>query len=87
MSQECGVDLAVCVFSAGKGVGWGLSSAPVCDSVSLTLSVCLSLPTWTLIVVAGPLVGLALSTVQLPEMLCFFHGSGHPVVGETLANK
>jgi len=35
MSQECGVDLAVCVFSAGKGVGWGLSSAPVCDSVSL----------------------------------------------------
>ena len=36
---------------------------------------------------AGPLVGLALSTVQLPEMLCFFQGSGHPVVGETLANK
>ena len=42
MSQECGVDLAVRVFSAGKGIGWGLSGAPVCDSVSLTLSVCLS---------------------------------------------
>lgn len=87
MSQECGVDLAVCVFSDGKGIGWGLSGAPLCDSVSLTLSVCLSLPTWTLIMGAGPLVGLAFSTVQLPEMLCFFYGSRHPVVGETLANK
>lgn len=73
-------------FLCSKGVGWGVSSAPsatlsLSDTVCLFLS--LSLLTWALIIRAGLHVGFALFTVQLPEMLHFFHGSKCPVVGTT----